>query len=1211
MAFTKLEPTGVNTSATFAFSNVSITGNLTVSEKTNLGAVGNITITGGTSGYVLGTDGSGALSWVAQTGGGGTDYSNANVASYLPTFTGELSAGNINASGNITATYVIGNGSQLTGLPASYSNTNVAAYLPTYTGNISANYFIGNGSSLTHITGANIDGQVSSSLVAGTVTTAAQPNITSTGTLNSVTVNGTANLIGSSNVSLGPIGNVHITGGTSGQYLQTDGSGTLSWATVSSGSTSNISNGTSNVNIATSGGNVTTSVGGTANVLVVSSDGADIEGNLEVSTNIIAGTGSGGSISGANSVSANYFTGNGSLLVGLNASNISSGTIPSGVLGNSSLYVGTTEITLNRTSGSQSLTGVNIDGSAGTATTAGTVTTAAQPNITSIGTLVDANISGNLFVGGNLTVNGTTEYTNVNNLYVKDPIIEMGGNANAGSLTTNDGKDRGSLLHYYTTEAIDAFMGWDNSNGEFAFGSNVSISSEVVTFNTLGNVRANTFIGSLSGTASSATTAATVTTNAQPNITSVGTLTGLTVSNSSGVVNLITTANVSLGDVGNLHITGGTTGQYLQTDGSGTLSWATVSSGSSSNIANGTSNVNIPAAGGNVNTSVDGNANVLVVTGAGANVNGYLTVSGALSTGGGAGGSLIGANVISANYFIGDGSQLTGLPASYSNTNVAAYLPTYTGNISANYFIGNGSSLTHITGANVTGQVGNALIAGTVTTNAQPNITSVGTLTGLITTDDFISGGTLVSNYSSGNEGGEIRLALSQTGTTLNSSVTIDMHQNRLRIFESGGTNRGGFFDITAMTAGVGTDLLAGGSGGYANSNVAAYLPTYTGNFTAGNINVTGNVTSAYFIGNGSSLSALNASNVSSGTIPSGVLGNSTVYVGTTSIALNRSSGSQSLTGVSIDGSAGTVTTNAQPNITSTGTLASLTVSGLVTATAGGIKVGNIQDSTGTNTISVSSTTTGIIGNLNVGTGGAGNVTATYFIGNGSQLTGLPASYSNANVAAYLPTYTGNFTAGNGTVSGSFSVNGSFSAGGGTGGSISGANVITANYFVGNGSLLTSVVASSATTAGTVTTNAQPNITSVGSLVGLTVAGNLVLQQSQEAFQAKSGASGSVTHDFATGCTFWHTSVAGNFTAAVTNLPTTSGRVSILSLIIVQGATPYICNAITINGGSSLTIKWVGGTAPSGTANKTEAMVFSIFNNSGTYTVLGQLSSYG
>jgi hypothetical protein len=50
--------------------------------------------------------------------------------------------------------------------------------------------------------------------------------------------------------------------------------------------------------------------------------------------------------------------------------------------------------------------------------------------------------------------------------------------------------------------------------------------------------------------------AGTVTTSAQPNITSVGNLTGLTISN-----------------IGNFHIPGGSTGYILQTDGSGNLSW--------------------------------------------------------------------------------------------------------------------------------------------------------------------------------------------------------------------------------------------------------------------------------------------------------------------------------------------------------------------------------------------------------------------------------------------------------------------------------------------------------------------------------------------------------------------------------------------------------------------------------------------------------------
>jgi hypothetical protein len=84
----------------------------------------------------------------------------------------------------------------------------------------------------------------------------------------------------------------------------------------------------------------------------------------------------------------------------------------------------------------------------------------------------------------------------------------------------------------------------------------------------------------------------------------------------------------------------------------------------------------------------------------------------------------------------------------------------------------------------------------------------------------------------------------------------------------------------------------------------------------------------------------------------------------------------------------------------------------------------------------------------------SGNVAADYFIGNGSQLTGLPAGYTNANVAAYLPTYTGNLTAGNVVASGN----------------------ITANYFIGNGSQLTGIFTSQASFAKYKRTTAQTGI---------------------------------------------------------------------------------------------------------------------------------------
>jgi hypothetical protein len=207
----------------------------------------------------------------------------------------------------------------------------------------------------------------------------------------------------------------------------------------------------------------------------------------------------------------------------------------------------------------------NISGNisnANFASFAGNVTGNIQSNITQVGTLSDLSVSGNALITGNLVVDGNLVYVNVENLYVEDPIIELGGGANNTPLTTNDGKDRGTLLHYYTTAPVDAFMGWDNSNAEFVMGSNVTNSSDVITVNTLGNVRVDNVIGNLTGTASLAVTANTVSDAAQSNITSLGTLTGLNVNGTS-----------DLGPVSNVVITGGSNGYVLTTDGTGNLSF--------------------------------------------------------------------------------------------------------------------------------------------------------------------------------------------------------------------------------------------------------------------------------------------------------------------------------------------------------------------------------------------------------------------------------------------------------------------------------------------------------------------------------------------------------------------------------------------------------------------------------------------------------------
>jgi hypothetical protein len=74
-----------------------------------------------------------------------------------------------------------------------------------------------------------------------------------------------------------------------------------------------------------------------------------------------------------------------------------------------------------------------------------------------------------------------------------------------------------------------------------------------------------------------------------------------------------------------------------------------------------------------------------------------------------------------------------------------------------------------------------------------------------------------------------------------------------------------------------------------------AYTTSLLSLTDAGNLSIAGT-----YSGNGSSLTSLTAANLT-GTISSTVLGNSTLYIGTTAIPLNRASTVQTLTGVNLD----------------------------------------------------------------------------------------------------------------------------------------------------------------------------------------------------------------------------------------------------------------------------------------------------------------------
>jgi hypothetical protein len=253
-----------------------------------------------------------------------------------------------------------------------------------------------------------------------------------------------------------------------------------------------------------------------------------------------------------------------------------------------------------------------------------------------------AYIGGNVIVTGNLTVQGNTTQINVETLTVEDPMVDLGGGAGGTTLVNNDGYDRGMLMRYYNAGAINAFMGWDNSAAEFVLGSNVTVSSGVISVNTLGNIRAdighfaNIFVGNVNASSNLNANNVSITNSANVANLIVGNITNTSSLNSplatiyqvnSTTANVGTLAALNLTSA-NARISGGYADNFpigANTAAPGAFTTATTSS---TLISSG----NIVAASGTASTNATTGA--LVVTG-GAGISGNLNVGGNLVTAGG------------------------------------------------------------------------------------------------------------------------------------------------------------------------------------------------------------------------------------------------------------------------------------------------------------------------------------------------------------------------------------------------------------------------------------------------------------------------------------------------------------------------------------------------------------------------------------------------
>jgi hypothetical protein len=125
-----------------------------------------------------------------------------------------------------------------------------------------------------------------------------------------------------------------------------------------------------------------------------------------------------------------------------------------------------------------------------------------------------------------------------------------------------------------------------------------------------------------------------------------------------------------------------------------------------------------------------------------------------------------------------------------------------------------------------------------------------------------------------------------------------------------------------------------------------------------------------------------------------------------------------------------------------------------------------------------------------------------------------------------------------------------------------------------------------------------------------TFTGTTTLQQSTEILNTKTGATGTVVHDFSTGSIWYHSSISADFTANFTNVPTTNDRTISMALILAQGGTAYIPTAVEINS-SSVAIKWQDATPPSGNANQVDLVSFTLIRTGAVWTAVGSLSTFG
>jgi ribosomal 30S subunit maturation factor RimM len=189
-------------------------------------------------------------------------------------------------------------------------------------------------------------------------------------------------------------------------------------------------------------------------------------------------------------------------------------------------------------------------------------------------------------------------------------VIYANGDITTGNITVNNHSNLGSVSNITITGGNANYVIQTDGQGNLSW-ANISVAG-----------------GIANGTSNISIPVA----NGNIDITSNGNTT-LTVTPEGANVqgNFAVSKHSNLGAIGNITITGGNANYVIQTDGQGNLSWA--DAGGAASISNGTSNINIPVANGNIELTANGNT-TLTVTSTGADIQGNINVANGFSVNG-------------------------------------------------------------------------------------------------------------------------------------------------------------------------------------------------------------------------------------------------------------------------------------------------------------------------------------------------------------------------------------------------------------------------------------------------------------------------------------------------------------------------------------------------------------------------------------------------